>query len=926
MAVPSGESRTRATPTGTVTFLFTDAEGSTQRWETRTAAMAEALRRHEAILQAAVYYRGGYVFKTTGDGMCAAFERASEAAAAALEAQCALGAEDFGSVGDLRIRMALHTGEAQERDGDYFGPAVNRVARLLSIGHGGQVLLSGSTARLLEAEPQWTARMIDMGAHRLKDLAEPEHVYQLRTGDALTEFPPLRSLDALPNNLPLELTSLVGRDGELADLASRLQHVRLLTLVGSGGVGKTRLAVRLGGELIERYPDGVWFFEFASVSDPNLIESVAASALNLRAPKGVSVLESILAALKHKRTLLIFDNCEHVADAAAALAGMILRSCPHAVILATSREPLAIDGEQIHRVASLSFPTSSRGIRPEDALRYGAVALFVERARAVDECFELTPENAPVVADICRRVDGIALAIELAAARVKVLDVTHIDERLRERFRLLTGGSRTALPRHRTMRALIDWSYDLLSKAEKTLFRRVSVFAGDYSAEAAMAICAGEPLSDADVLDVTLSLVEKSLINAERGSGLERYRLLESTRDYALEKLKEDGEHLAIAGKHADYYRRLAEQADRTFDRAPQAEWFEFLKREVENLRSALLWTLFEHCDPVLGGALAGALERFWIEVGPLTEGRRWIDRALELLDKPSAPEVEARLWLARAVLSEGAESREDAARACSLYETLGDCRGLGYALCERGLALRMSGKLPEAEASLRRACTMLEEAGEPGGFAVAMNRLGAISAFRGEFEAARATYEKALNAAHSHAAEYAIMISYLHLADLEFQCGNFEIAIGHAGEALQRAKASKSTRLLANLLGNLAAYRIALERLPEAAADAREALRILFEAPNSYQIAIAVQHLALIAALSNDRERAARLTGYVDGYFNKNGLAREPTEEWSRTRIEQALRANAAESAFLPLMHEGGRLSEHDAILEALAVQAAAR
>jgi predicted ATPase/class 3 adenylate cyclase len=900
--------------------LFTDVESSTQRWETRNQAMAAAVQRHDAVLRETVAQHNGYIFKMTGDGMASAFDRTSEAAATALEVQRALAREDFTAVDGLRVRMALHTGEAQERDGDYFGPTVNRVARLLAIGHGGQILLTRITAELLESETALGADLRDLGVHRLKDITEPEQVFQLIGADLQTEFPALRSVGALPNNLPLQLTSFVGRQAELNTVASHMEQSRLVTLAGSGGVGKTRLAIQLGNALLDRYPGGVWLVELAPVTDPDLVPSVVASALSLRESQERPVVESIVAALGSKSELLIFDNCEHVIDAVAKLAGAILKACSNVGILATSRQGLGIGGEWIHRVASLPFPKTSRGVNARSAMHYGAIALFVERATAANHKFQLTDENAVDVAKICRRLDGIPLAIELAAAHVNVLNVKHLKTRLDERFRVLTGGNRAALPRHQTMRALIEWSYNLLEESEKTLFRRTAVFAGDYSLDAARAICADEPLNDFDVPELTVSLVEKSLVHAEPNDLLERYRMLESTRDYALEKLTESGEREQIARKHAEFFRALAEDADKGFYTIPQAEWYALLHREVENLRGALLWTLEEERDPELGGALAGSLERFWFEVGQISEGRRWVDRALELLDESVAPQIAARLWLARAVLTEGVESCAAADRACELYERLDDRRGLGYAMRKRGFALRDIGNLPEAEVALRRAAEFLDERSEPGEWAHAMTTLGSIAAFRGDFESARATYQEALDTAQTHGAEFGVMVAYLHLADLEFQSGNFELAIEHAAEALNLAERSKSSRLLANLRNNLASYRLAVGRLAESAADAREALRILQEIQNGYQIAIAVQNLALIAALSDDPQRAALLTGYVDAYFERNGLERQPTEVWGRKRIEESLREPGADLTLST--RRGALLKEEQAIAEALSVR----
>ncbi|MGH7707802.1 MAG: ATP-binding protein, partial [Vulcanimicrobiaceae bacterium] len=442
-------------------------EGSTQRWETHREAMRAALSTHDAAMQAAIERHAGLVFKTVGDAFCGVFSRAPDAVAAALQAQRSMADQDFSAVGGLRVRIALHTGHAEERNGDYFGPTVNRVARLLSIGHGGQVLVSGVTTELAQDEMPAQSSLRDLGLQRLRDLTYPEQVYQLCAPDLPIEFPPLRSLDELPNNLPLQVTSFVGREREAAILKERLAKARLLTLVGAGGVGKTRLSLQLGADVLDDFEDGVWFVELAAVRDAQTLPDVVASTFNVNAGEGRTSFEAVVNYLKRKKALVIFDNCEHLVEAAARTIDAIIRGCPQVKVIASSRQGLDIAGETVHRVASLTIPDVGGVVSAANALAYGAVALFVDRAQAANNDFALTNENAEHVVRICRRLDGIALAIELAASRVKVMNVASLADRLNERFRILTGGSRTALPRQQTMRALIDWSYDLLAEKER---------------------------------------------------------------------------------------------------------------------------------------------------------------------------------------------------------------------------------------------------------------------------------------------------------------------------------------------------------------------------------------------------------------------------------------------------------------------------
>lgn len=479
-------------PTGTVTFLFTDIEGSTTHWDLYPEAMRPALARHDAILNAALAANQGHAFKKIGDAFCAVFETVPDAFQAALDAQRALHTEPWEGLppGGLRIRMALHTGAADLRDNDYFGPPLNRVARLLSIGHGGQILLSQVTYELVRDQLPQDVTLKDMGQRRLRDLQRPEHVYLALHPGLPADFPELKSLEHLSNNLPQQVTSFIGREQEMAEVKGLLARTRLLTLTGAGGAGKTRLSLQVAADLLQGGGDGVWFVELAALADPNLVPQTVAQALGVREEPGRTILDTLVDYLKSRKLLLLLDNCEHVLNATAQLADTILRACPDVQILATSREGLNIPGETTYRIPSLSLPDPEQTPTPENLSQCEAVRLFVERAQAAQPSFRVNPHNAPAVAQICHRLDGIPLAIELAAARVRALPIEQIAAGLDDRFRLLTGGSRTALPRQQTLRALIDWSYDLLSPEERTLLRRLSVFAGGWTLEAAEAVCA----------------------------------------------------------------------------------------------------------------------------------------------------------------------------------------------------------------------------------------------------------------------------------------------------------------------------------------------------------------------------------------------------------------------------------------------------
>ena len=501
------------------------------------------------------------------------------------------------------MRAALHTGIAEERDGDYFGPSVNRVARLLSAGYGGQTLLSAPTQELVRDHLPPGAGLPDLGEHRLKDLQRPERIFQLAAPGLTSEFPPLKTLDTLPNNLPIQLTSFIGREREMEEVKRLLDTTRLLTLIGPGGTGKTRLSLHVAADLLDldRFPHGVWLVELAPLADPSLGAPGCRFGIGRAGKCGHIHTESLKEYLHSKQLLLVLDNCEHLVEACAQLADALLRSCPDLKILASSREALGIGGETIWRVPSLSLPdpTHSTGANLVSTLsQYEAVRLFIDRAQAALPGFKVTNHNAPAVAQICHRLDGIPLAIELAVARVSALSVEQIAARLDDRFRLLTGGSRTALPRQQTLRATIDWSYGLLSEPERVLLRRLSVFAGGWTPEAAEAVCSGGGIEEYEVLDSLMHLVDKSLVTFEQADaggaggatqeGEGRYRLLETIRQYARDKLLEAGEEViqGVRDRHMGYFLKFIEEAEPRLLGVAEGPWLDRVEREHDNLRT----------------------------------------------------------------------------------------------------------------------------------------------------------------------------------------------------------------------------------------------------------------------------------------------------------------------------------------------------
>ena len=621
----------------TITLLFSDIEGSTRLWETDPEAMSGALRRHEVLLSTAIEQVGGVVFKTVGDAFCAVFEAAPIAVGAAVEIQRLLTSEDWPEGFAIRVRVGLHSGVCEHRGGDYFGPAVNRVARLQAIAHGGQVVVSGSTAALLHGHLSDGVELLDLGEHRLKDLQQPERVHQVLASGLGRSFPPLRSLGnpQLQHNLPERISSFVGRDSELADVRDLLKQGRLVTLTGAGGVGKTRLALQAAAELLDGTGDGVWFIDLAPLVDEELVAVTVASVLSVHEQAGRPAIQTLLAALSDRDLLLVMDNCEHLIHEVARVAKALLEQCPRVAILATSRERLSISGERVYRVPSLSTPDGDCDL---DLLHSSeAVLLFVERAREQRPSLAIDDTTIADVASVCRRLDGIPLAIELAAARVGSMTVRALRERLGRHFRLLTSGDRDALPRQRTLEALIGWSYELLSAVEQRFLQRMSVFAGGFGLEAAEPVSATPDLADEIPIDLLGALVDKSLVQIDESSDGFRYRLLESVRDYAALKLREHdpAEVPQLSAAHRDYFLRYAETAVPYLKGREQIEWRSRLEAEQDNMRAALAYCL-EGPDPEPGLRLAAALVWWWRMGGYLVEG---VTALSAQLDRPGAHE-----------------------------------------------------------------------------------------------------------------------------------------------------------------------------------------------------------------------------------------------------------------------------------------------
>ena len=805
-------------PSGTITFLFTDIEGSAKLWEAYPLEMASALARHDAILREAVQEADGYVFKTVGDSCCAAFATASDALAAALAAQLSIVREPWPENVAIKVRMGLHTGAAESRDGDYFGPALNRSARLMAIAYGGQVLLSQPTYDLVQDDVPEACKLESLGEHRLKDLGRPETVFQLLHPDLPIGFHPLRSLGnpELPNNLPLQVTSLVGREKEVAEVLRLMQETRLLTLTGSGGCGKTRLALQAAAEMLDGTGSGVWFFELAPLTDPALVPQTVAAVLGIKETPGKDPTRNLVDHLASKYILLVLDNCEHILAACAALADSLLHGCPRVLILATSREGLGIAGETTYRVPSLSLPDPNEPQTQENLARYESVRLFTERARQVETTFAVTDQNAGALASVCHRLDGIPLAIELAAARIRSLTLEDINARLDHRFRLLTGGSRTALPRQQTLRSLIDWSYDLLNESEKALLCRLSVFAGGFSLESAEQVCAGGPFEEPEVLDLLASLCDKSLVSAEPAGSTVRYRILETVRQYGRDRLLEGGDCELWRDRHLDHFLAFAEEAEQELTKQDQQSWFDRVEREHDNLRAALEWCNAPSIKAEYGLRVAVALWRFWLVHGYLCEGRDRIERAL-INGKRGDAEIRAKALNAAGNLTQQ-QGDYEAARALyqeslAIFSELGDRRRIAGSLVNLGNLAKAQGKYPAARDLYEEGLVIFRELGHRSGIAASLGNLGIVAYEQGEYPASRALHEEALSISLEEGHRWGIANMSCNLGNVLYQQGEFTAALTlqleslatryELGDRLGIQDSMQSLALLASTLGN---------------------------------------------------------------------------------------------------------------------------
>ena len=870
-------------PDGTVTFLFTDIEGSTRLWEAHPESMRVSLARHDALMREAITGSNGYVFKTIGDAFCAAFATAAQGVQAVLAAQLALKNERWPEETPIRVRMALHTGAVERRDDDYFGPPVNRVARLLATAHGEQSILSQTTYDLVRDSLPPGVSLHDLGTHLLKDLARPEQVFQLRHPALRAEFPTIRSLSNQPNNLPLQLTSFVGREAEIERVKSLLESYRLVTLSGAGGSGKTRLSLQVAADLLETFPDGVWLVELAAVQDSDQVGRAVADILAIQERKDQLLSSTIAEQVRSKKILLVLDNCEHLVESCARLADALLKSCPGLKIIATSREALGIPSEVTFRVPPLSIPDLSARVTPASLSHFAAVRLFIDRAVQASPSFTVTNDNAPAVASVCCRLDGIPLAIELAAARVRSLSIEQIESRLGQRFSLLTGGSRAALPRQQTLRALIDWSYDLLQPDEKTVLQRLSVFSGGCDLEAAEDVCADENVLGWQVSENLLALVDKSLVVIQEHRSHRRYHLLESIREYARERLSESGDANEYADRHFDTFLRLTRSAEPHLRGPQQKDWMDRLDQDWDNIHAALGHGISTEA----GLEMAGNLSWYWFFRGHFTRGR--IDLSTALEKNPSAaPATRLRALGGVGVLAYRQLDYQvalDHYHECiEISRELRDQHNLARILTYVGNVYGTQSLWDSAEGYWNQALEIWQSMDSPGdmtvqsGMAALMDNLGNIASSRGQNQEARDFYQ---------------------------QCYQLRIQIGNPG-------------LAAYSLFNLGTFEKALGNRSTALDHFHEGLAISHGLKDTYGVGYFLFGLADLA----QPDLGARLLGRFDQICEDIEISLNEEESAAYRALVEKLRAAMAPDAYASALDEGRRMDLDRAVEAALSIK----
>ena len=906
-------------PTGTVTFLFTDIEGSTALWEREPAAMHQALTRHDALVEQIVARHGGVVVRPRGEGdsRFAVFARASDAVAAAAALQQALSAEPWSTSAPLRVRMALHTGEADLRDGDYYGSAVNRCARLRAAAHGGQTLVSLATEELVREHLPATVALRDLGVHRLKDLTLSERIYQLVVPGIPPDFPPLKTLDNYPHNLPAQPSPLIGRERDAQLVRERLLagDVHLLTLTGPGGIGKTRLALAVASSLLDRFPDGVWLVRLAPIDDPAFVGPAIAATLGVKETAQQMPVEGLQAHLADRCTLLVLDTFEHVVGAGPLLLDL-LAAAPRLSILVTSRSILHLYGEHEFAVSPLALPDADcQAGSVEHLSHYAAVELFVQCAQAALPAFQITDDTAPVVAEICRRLDGLPLAIELAAARSKVFSPPALLRRLQSRLDLPSGSVQGREARQQTLRSTIDWSYALLGADEQRLFARLGVFAGGCSIVAAKAVCHAD-------LDGLQALADQSLLQVgEDADGEPRFTMLETICDYALERLDAIGKSSLVHRDHARYILALAREAAPALTHMQQRPWFDRLEAEHDNIREVLRWAL-DGGEAELALDLCGTLAMFWMAHGYYTEGYAWTERALHQTASAGVPRANAlhAAGLLSGELGNNARATHWLEQALALYRTLGDRSGIAWALVDLGRAARNMGDFTRAVALEEESLNVHQAGQDRQGMCQALLSLGDVALDQRDLAQAKQRLEQALDVSRAEGSPSQIAWSLHLLGRVAYAQGELPLARAYFTQSVDLFREFGWQLSIAEALLDLG--RVAHKQGDTAEARSRYAESLaLYHACHSYNVHVAecLEGLAEVYMVLRQPAGAARLLGAAE---TVRATLRTPIPPATRDEYDRAIAAGRSqldEARWQGAWAEGRALTAAQATADAL-------
>ncbi len=796
---------------GNVTFLFTDIEGSTKLAQEFPDTYNSLIQQHDTILSSVIESNKGFTFKKVGDAFCCSFENTADALKAAHESQLKLNAHDWGAA-KIRVRMGLHSGEAEYKNSDYVGYiTLSRVNRIMSVAHGGQVLLTQEIYDTIVNTNPGGLSFRDLGERKLKDIILPEHVYQLSAEGLPVDFPPLKSLDFRPNNLPLQITKFIGREKEIDSVKQLLRTARMLTIVGPGGTGKTRLALRAANDLIDEFENGVWFVELSALNDPELIENEILQTLKLKEEGDKSIIDTLKEFLKDKQLLLIFDNSEHLLDKCASLVVVLLQSCARLKIISTSRESFNISGETIYKVPPLSVPDPGKIFTEESILEFESAKLFLDRAISIKHDFRITGDNVNALAVLCRRLDGIPFAIELAATRVNVLPVEKILERLNDRFKLLTRGGSTVLPHHQTLRALIDWSYDLLNDKEKVLLHRLSVFMGGWTYEAAEEICSDETIDEFEILDLLTSLENKSLINVVETEGMNRYNMLETIKQYCAEKFPDKS---ATMKKHLDYFLKLSDADEMKSKGIEQIQWIRMLDADLDNLRTAIQWS-FEK-EEETSFRFVYLLSNFWLIKGYFKDGYQIAKKALAI-------------------------------------ETVTDKKLRAQALLTSAEMCYNLGNFPELEKSANESMSLFREAEDKYGIAACLIQLGNVSFTNLDMQKAKEYFDEALKISNEIDSKVLKAKALRNLSFLENQDIDYTAALNLKEESLKIFREIKDMYNTAFALATLGIFEYQRGHLERANSFSEESLSIARENGDQYFISINLINLGRIYSEKKD-------------------------------------------------------------------------